>query len=283
MDMQEHESKEFSWLSNELFIQRCAKKPGRDGCSPLRKHLRTKTACKASHCSLQKSDYVGGGKKNQVLEYINSVEQHREKVPVRRKSIPGGCWEISLNWSFRVRLAALRRVMFHLKYLTLGIWNALCAQRAHQKYAYKEILKEPWTDGWTQIFVLQGFGRGFGIFVCLFLKRNMDRISPWPPSQGSKNYHVMNAGLLLGHVLTALLLGGRRFHSKTIILNGTVMQQRCCGGPGDHLPGPFWASFQGIRETDSRGDQSSSWWCSPQHQGSAGKAVSSAFFSPFWL
>lgn len=117
-------------------------------------------------------------------------------------------------------------------------------------------------DGWTQIFGFFSFV-GFLLFV-FFLKKSMGRISLWLPSQGSKNYHVMNAGLLLGHVLTDLLLGGRCFHSKPIILNGTVMQQRCCGGPGDHLPGPFWAFFQGIWESDGRGDQSSSWWCSLQ-------------------
>lgn len=147
MDMQEHESKEFSWLSNVPFVQRCAKAPGCDGCSLLRKHLRTKSACKASYHSFPKSDYIGGGEKknNQVLEYINSVEQYREKkVLARSKSIPEGCREISLTWSFRARLATLRRVMFHLKYLTLGIWNALCIWRAHQKSAYKEILEGPW-------------------------------------------------------------------------------------------------------------------------------------------
>lgn len=123
----------------------------------------------------------------------------------------------------------------------------MCVQRAHQKYAYWEILEEPW----AHVTLLMGKPRYLcsldflGLFVCLFLwvifffKKSMGRISPCPPSQRGKNYPVMNAGLLLGHVLTDLLLGGRCFHSKTIILNGTVMQQRCCGGPGDHLPALF--------------------------------------------
>lgn len=83
----------------------------------------------------------------------------------------------------------------------------------------------------------------------------MERIRVWPLSQGSKNYHVMNARLLLGHVLIDLLLGGRCFHGKTMILNGTVTQQRRGGGPGDRLPSPFRASFQGRLEHDGRRDQ----------------------------
>lgn len=110
----------------------------------------------------------------------------------------------------------------------------------------------------------------------------MGRVRLWPLSQGSKNYHVMNDGLLLGHVLIDLLLGGRCFHGKAIILNGTVTQQRCGGGPGDHLPGPSRGGGSvmagGIRA--AHGD-------APHpvplllHQGCAGTAVGSAFFSPF--
>lgn len=114
----------------------------------------------------------------------------------------------------------------------------------------------------------------------------MGRVRLWCLSKGSKNYHVMNAGLLLGHVLIDLLLGGRCFHGKTIILNSTVTQQRCGGGPRDHHPGPFkHPSRKGGSARQGRSGQLAVMLSVPlpQHQGSAGKAVCSAFFSPFRL
>lgn len=41
-------------------------------------------------------------------------------------------------------------------------------------------------------------------------------------SAGSKNQHGMKAGLLLGRVLMAVLLGGRCFHGKTIALGAAA-------------------------------------------------------------
>lgn len=115
------------------------------------------------------------------------------------------------------------------------------------KNAYEEILEEPWAHAmllmgesrYLHCSVLLGFCCFFRCFFFCFFKEKHGKDKSLATITGSKNYHVMNTGLLLGHVLTDLLLGGRCFHSKTIIINGTVMQQRCCGGLGDHLPGPF--------------------------------------------